>query len=456
MPRRRQRPAAIARESERASMSPEKNTHLFISYATEDGALADWLARKLVNQGYAVWLDRLKMLGGEPWPQDIDVAIKERTFRMLALLSRHSIKKPNPSKERTLALSIAKSREIPDFMIPLKVDSAELDWLTSDLNYLPFNAGWADGWRQLLKKLESLNAPKPLQARTDIAALSFDAGEGLVRRERESIVTNALVVKTIPNYLSIFGLKRASFNNVDSIVDPQWAAFQVSESEVAAFGPPPGDPKMKIWGRKGGVEWKTQEEYEGISTANIIRDLIERTLRARLLRAGCQSHPKRARTYYLLPAYSPDGKLHFKGRLGKNTWCKIQGQTRVLRPGKPAEQIRHLFAFDLLRWHLSKDDVAIQIRPNLVLADATGQLMLDEKVGPLRRRLTKSWWNDKWLNRLLAAADVVIGAKPIPDDGIILTDQLLRIGADRSLNLKTSLDGVLSAPESGSLRFLRH
>src|SRR5258705_12055302 len=104
-------------------MTTEQATHLFISYAIEDAALADWLARKLANQGYAVWLDRLKMLGGEPWPQDIDVAIKERTFRMLALLSTHSIKKPNPSKERTLALSISKTREIPDFLIPLKVDS---------------------------------------------------------------------------------------------------------------------------------------------------------------------------------------------------------------------------------------------------------------------------------------------------------------------------------------------
>ncbi len=58
-------------------MPQENPTHLFISYATEDGALADWLARKLANQGYAVWLDRLKMLGGAPWSQSIAIAITE-------------------------------------------------------------------------------------------------------------------------------------------------------------------------------------------------------------------------------------------------------------------------------------------------------------------------------------------------------------------------------------------
>lgn len=161
-------------------MSNENPTHLFISYAIEDLVLAEWLARKLAAQGYAVWIDRLKLLGGEPWPQDIDVAIKQRTFRMLALLSEHSLKKPNPSKERTLALNIARSRKISDFLIPLKVDAVELDWLTTDLTYLPFNNGWADGWRQLLTKLESLDAPKTLDTRRELAALSFAAGEGLV------------------------------------------------------------------------------------------------------------------------------------------------------------------------------------------------------------------------------------------------------------------------------------
>ncbi len=81
--------------------------HLFISYATEDAALADWLTLKLTAQGYKVWCDRFKLLGGERFPRDIDIAIKEKTFRLLSLISRDSLAKENPTKERTLALSIA-------------------------------------------------------------------------------------------------------------------------------------------------------------------------------------------------------------------------------------------------------------------------------------------------------------------------------------------------------------
>lgn len=95
--------------------------HLFISYrGGEDGTLAEWLTLRLTALGYKVWCDRVKLLGGESYPRDIDAAIKEQTFRMVALLSVHSIAKPNPVKERTLAHSIA--RERGEFIIPLNVD----------------------------------------------------------------------------------------------------------------------------------------------------------------------------------------------------------------------------------------------------------------------------------------------------------------------------------------------
>ena len=110
-------------------LKPESNSetnreHLFISYASEDWIFADWLALKLASEGYQVWYDRIKLLGGESYPRDITNAIKNQTFRVLALLSRNSIEKPNPVKERTLALNIAKDRNT-DFLIPINVDLAQ-------------------------------------------------------------------------------------------------------------------------------------------------------------------------------------------------------------------------------------------------------------------------------------------------------------------------------------------
>ena len=118
--------------SERDMRNVTTRDHLFISYATEDSDFAEWLAVRLTAEGYKVWCDRTHLLGGESYPDDIDHAIKDRAFRLLALLSRASLRKPNPRKERTLALNIARERQT-DFLIPLNVDglsATDLDWMT--------------------------------------------------------------------------------------------------------------------------------------------------------------------------------------------------------------------------------------------------------------------------------------------------------------------------------------
>src|SRR5438552_10739674 len=96
--------------------------HLLVNYATEDWALAEWLTRKLTAEGYRVWCDRFELLGGEPYPADIDDAITRRTFRLVALMSRSSVNKPNPRKEPTLAHTLAHTSGEPYFFFIIILD----------------------------------------------------------------------------------------------------------------------------------------------------------------------------------------------------------------------------------------------------------------------------------------------------------------------------------------------
>jgi len=88
-------------------------------------------------------MDDLKILAGEKWPQTIQQAIKERFFRMVAVISENSIDKENPLKERDEALAIEKN-EGRDFLIPLKLDDCNFDLRVRTLNYVPFNRSWAE------------------------------------------------------------------------------------------------------------------------------------------------------------------------------------------------------------------------------------------------------------------------------------------------------------------------
>jgi hypothetical protein len=134
-----------------APTSPPERDLLFISYAYEDQVFAYWLARKLASFGYGVWIDKLKILGGESWVASVEEAITERSFRVLAILSKDSIKKANPTNERTKALGVGKKLGITDFLMTLNLDGTEPDWTLSTISYISFRESWADGLRRALK-----------------------------------------------------------------------------------------------------------------------------------------------------------------------------------------------------------------------------------------------------------------------------------------------------------------
>ena len=409
-------------------------THLFISYADEDVALAKWLARKLASFGYAVWFDQLKMLGGEPWPQTIDDAIKNRTFRMLALMSANSISKPNPTKERTLALRIARQRNISDFLITLKVDNAELDWLTTDISYIAFNHGWADGLRRLVKKLDSIAAPKLLTDGAAIAASTFSIGDDLCESKSEQVRANVIRVQTLPDVLVGFEVLTPLTEEQGSRLATNWPYYQIGNSVAIAFCPPSQEYEALIKPTGEQWSWTNCDKIRGVRSRDIVVNLILRTVEVMLLRAGCQAHPKRPRIFYLPTTFTEDGQLHFKNFRGKRTWLKIRGKATFWRPGKPSEINFHHFAFQIKLGRGLDASFWVQLTPSLFFFDEAGNPIVDNRVGPRRRRLTKDWWNAKWINRLLAAEHILADLPSNPEFGVVLDKAVLSLSSPITLN----------------------
>lgn len=142
----------------------EQRDHLFISYTPTDTILAEWLTRKLTAEGYLVWCERFKLLGGESYPDDVDRMIQTRACRVIALYSQASLKNPDVVRQCALALGISRS-QIQNFLIPLhteQIPAEQLDQATRALIFVPFETNWAQGLQLLLKKLDELSCPKPL------------------------------------------------------------------------------------------------------------------------------------------------------------------------------------------------------------------------------------------------------------------------------------------------------
>lgn len=384
--------------------------HLFISYAWEDGALAEWLALKLTAAGYRVWIDRFKLLGGESYPSNIDEAIRRGTFRMLALLSKDSLNKPNPQKERTLALNLARERKV-DFLIPLTIGglrASDLNWMVSDLTYISFES-WSEGLANLLKKLDSISAPRPLKDQGRAAALEAVLAEPVLIDRRDPVFSNWFPFLRIPEELVVYQFQKSVEKRFLGI----WAFYDIDGKRVIAFTHPPSSvsDECELLDAKP-HRWRDEQLIEGIRSRNVVVSLLRRSIEALLCKRGLRY--KDGLVYFPFGLVEHN-KLPYKTATGRKASMLVAGDRKSPSGGlfnyhlAPSFAVRELgdgFAARLvLRLHLTNPDKS-PLAPRSLLAR--------------RKQIAKSWWNHQWFTRQQAVlifmansgTEVTIGDDP--------------------------------------------
>ncbi len=427
--------------------------HLFINYATEDWPLAEWLTRRLTAEGYRVWCDRFKLLGGESYPKDIDKAISEGTFRLLALLSRFSKTKDNPLKERTKALNVGKALGIPDFLIPLNVDglaAADLDWMTSDLTFIPFHRGWALALGQLLEKLKGIDAPKPLQAGRTFAIETF-LPRDIISVSPEPVFTNCLVFTSIPAEILRFAVDPPLVWEERRPIAIDWPHYFVSPREVLAFQHPPSSVLQRRASVGARIPWSEVPKISGIVPDDVVSSLLLKVVRHRATVRGLhQSFEQRRLFYYFPSGLCESDKVFFPVPDGGKTWITVTGERGFWRRGVSQKYRYHLG----LSFRVRRDVLPgyiLQITPVLRITDPGGQPLPSRTVASRRKRLARDWWNHEWLNRHLAVVSFLAGGEdPMilggeNQDPLQLSARLVRLDAPFGIN-EAALEGAEPAP----------
>jgi hypothetical protein len=153
---------------------------IFISHATpEDNDFTLWLASRLELLGYRVWIDKKELLGGEPFWDVIELAIKNRAIKFLLVYSNNICYQDG---ERQVKVGIQKEIDfaratmqlnpgLKDFFTILHLDDSGYDLFpgAKDLNQIPFNKNWSAGLAQLEEKLRKDEIVKSNNPDTDAA-----------------------------------------------------------------------------------------------------------------------------------------------------------------------------------------------------------------------------------------------------------------------------------------------
>jgi len=215
---------------------------LFISHANpEDNGFALWLALQLAAEGYPVWCDLTKLLGGEDFWKDVEDSIRNRTAKFLYVLSRVSNDKEGPRNELRIASIVQRQNKLKDFIIPLRVDDiphSDFNIEVSRKNATEFSNGWAQGLSRLLRKLVKDRVPKDArfspQAVADWWKLYASAGHGVIAAPEEYL-SNWFPFRVEPDAVYVHVLQDARFSEHPRILEyPGYPAI-VYERYVTTF-----------------------------------------------------------------------------------------------------------------------------------------------------------------------------------------------------------------------------
>jgi hypothetical protein len=389
-------------ESSNQSLERE---HILISYVAHNFVLADWLARKLKTEGYRVWFKHFDESITEDFPDDVDNAIKEKIFCMIALYSKESLKDLDITRQRNIAVGISEKCS-KGFVIPLRVDDfldKKLDEKTKALSFILFQDNWAEGFKNLLTRLKNNNCPKPIFSGRNTSAESFLYKDVLLDKA-ETLHSNYFIIEAIPKLVYQFESKTDFFKKeLLNEISLKWPFRQERSSNrfISFFYP---DQKLKedlkiVSSRS--QSWEENIKVYGINSKNLISELIKQSLIVKFSQKGLK--------------YCQESKLWFfpEDLLEKNNlgYKKLDGSKA--KPIKVCGRRKYKGKFDEYCYYLSPSFSVAQelihgfsviLTVRVRLSDTTGNPLKKNKMISRRKDLCKNWWNLEWSNRILAVS----------------------------------------------------
>jgi hypothetical protein len=359
-----------------------------------------------------VWCDLTKLLGGEVFWDDIEGVLRDRTVKVIYVLSCASNSKDGPLRELHLAQTLARREKLPDFVIPAHIDDLPHNDVTIEItrvNSIAFDKSWAEGLATLLLKLETDKVPKVpgfnRAAVNDWWRSQFDAVHG-VRNEPELIVSNWYKVEDLPADLYEHAIIRETpglldfeprnvpypgvwLNDLSLLTFAEADDFKAYLAPIFFIDKSRKIPTDDFLARKDAL--RDGPKY----LAQILRLAWDRAVRNRL--PGHEISDGRFCYYFkngtvpgdTIPFIGANGKKGHRGVVGYKTM--LGGKVRYWHyalSGKPIIRPETLF---LVKGHVLFSDDGLNLWTNKDL------------MAKARRNQCKNWWNDEWRDRMYAA-----------------------------------------------------
>lgn len=395
---------------------------IFISHATspQDNEFSIWLASRLEILGYKVWLDKEILLGGERfWPtiqKAINASVKILFIYSKNVITDEGVLREGIENELEYGKSIATENKLNDFIIPLQIDDSKYNLAIGipNINQISFIENWADGLKQLKKKLEKDNVAQVFDSTQSVMSEWYEneyISNCKIVEKKELFYTSWWSVKDMPNILYMY-----QFINRDQATEVKKNNPNISISQIANvlscfddnlnIKVGRDDDEFEIYPDKKfkftsdqilfGFESNTFPQHREVENhfKRLLTIIIHNIFRTKGLRRYEMSNKRFA---YYLPIYDKIQKIKFTYPYSSNS---IKSKSKTIL-GKYE---------DIGNWHY-----AVSVQPMIfpfvgfsikshLLFSSDGFVIIpdDKKQHSYRRKKGKRFFNEEWRDMYLA------------------------------------------------------
>lgn len=391
----------------------ESRDTVLIDHVPADHAVATWLARRLSLAGFRTWCHGTAPLAGENTDETVRKLIETRASHYLPIVSKSSLS-DGVFLERC---TIAGTKD--DFVLPCSSvvsPDARMPSRLAKLASADFQNSWNVGLDQVLARLGALGI-KP----------SLDPDRGRQIALRDYLPTRVTVAKPEPIFANVFPLQLPKtmliFDLRQSLTDmeahelrKQWAFVELSAYRLVAFTHPPQQaiPAAKV-GYIPEFLWTDIPQKDGKKTVDLAKELAWRSLEVVCAQKGLKFCYHR-NVFYFPKLEEGDWNQVIQHVDGRSTTVQLTGE-RTKGWGERASRFLYQLAPRFRPQHDIDGTWNVVINLYIRVTTLEGTMFEGKEIGRRRKIVSRSWWNQQWLARLLGGVQALETSKGLIEVG---------------------------------------
>jgi hypothetical protein len=365
----------------------------------QDNDVALWLSARLAAEGYQVWSDVTRLIGGELIWDTIEHAIRTQAAKVIVLLSRKGHQKPGLLDEVNVAIATERAEAIDRFVVPVRIDDLPYTQVRANLarkNIIDGSANLAEALRQILKLLK--------EDKVAVAGTALYPVDSAAETEKaedatqwELLVENKAAILRWPNAIRKFryGGSGNELPFINQAIQNGIVTFESWDAISQCFGGQAQRAGESVFVADDPAQFNDLIFKDRAEMRRALNSILRQAWDRYCGGQGMSSFPlaNKSVCWFLKNSAIAANRVRYRDVAG-------QERSKVLVGQSPRRGVFWHFAVEA---RPSASDQALRLVPHVLFSfDGISPITDVAKQHALRRGFCRSWWNARWRDLLSA------------------------------------------------------